>query len=234
MWLARFALALMLLSGCSAATVLAKKVCQLDKDCTGAMQICVNGKCVRCTRDEHCLAVCFYCDQTTNQCEKRRGCCADTNGCVAGVCNLTKHDKWPTCEACPVNIRCRAGMICDYGRCIPGPQYQKKHPLKYPNCTRDEQCSKKRQACLKGRCRDCRPGATTCKGSPCHRCTKDFTCKRIPGCCMSYLDCEGKTTCYTQPGKPTGTCKPTCTSDRNCKKGYHCRLWQCLKNPKAR
>lgn len=222
------------LFGASVCAAPKTRSCRKDADCRPMQEICEKGRCVMCSRDEHCFAVCLRCDRQSGFCERRNLCCIEHADCPTGLC--VQIGDFPSCDKIGCHEapeKCGADLVCKNALCVPGPLYYTHFPKPKPGrCRSDVECAARRQVCAAGKCRVCDPKRrlTSCNGSPCHRCGKNFTCERIKGCCMRDDDCLGRTRCRVTLGlkQRSGVCETMCRSDKDCKKGTRCRLGLCF------
>ncbi|MBI5526204.1 MAG: hypothetical protein HY897_07700 [Deltaproteobacteria bacterium] len=106
--------------------VVSTQECRSDSDCVPGMMLCINGKCVECTKDEDCAAgkVC-----RSNLCESvPKNPCENMGGtCVSGACPKGKHSEGYECTpsgtvcclaGCKADADCAAGQVCSNGACV--------------------------------------------------------------------------------------------------------------------
>lgn len=203
-----------------------------ERECEKRFRVCHDNNCVQCTRDEHCFSVCHYCDPKAFECRRRRFCCTDNADCPTGFCSRYRgHRECDPIGCHEASYQCGPGLVCRDTFCQPGPDYYEHFPRPRPGgCTKQFECSAKTKLCVQGKCRTCDPRqkGPPCGGSDCHRCTKNFTCVQIKGCCTQNSQCSSGTHCRVTPGKPTGVCEKNCRTHKDCKKGTRCQLGMCL------
>lgn len=69
--------------------------CKTDANCADHNQVCMNGNCVDCIKDQHCKGKCKVCKNST--CQKADGCCTGNNDCAADEMCLVKKGGMGTC-----------------------------------------------------------------------------------------------------------------------------------------
>lgn len=107
--------------------------CDNDEHCKEHNEVCVNGACQECGKDQDCKPG-FVCRE--NKCAPKPECQADTD------CQLGFKCKDEKCTPeCAANADCPTGQQCKAGRCAP-----------IPECTSDADCATGKKCDAAGRC----------------------------------------------------------------------------------
>jgi len=203
--------------------------CETDGDCAPQWCDSGSGKCVACTKDEHCQQG-QRCDLASQQCSSgipdaaeqttpdknvKPGECGGDGDCKAHeMCDLfTKKCKIRTGQPCTTDANCRGATRCEANKCVAG--------------RRD--CSTNPSACQKD---------YTCRSGLCYKtnCQTDQDCETGKTCNKQFGQCTGTAFDCTQTGcKPGETCNTVtkqcdkktggCASDADCPAGKTCDLF---------
>lgn len=115
--------------------------CDNDEHCKEHNEVCVNGTCQECGKDQDCKAG-FVCRNA--KCTPKPECEADTDCQVGFKCKDQK-----CAPECAANADCAAGQQCKAGRCAP-----------IPECLSDADCASGKKCDSMGRCSE--PTQTGC------------------------------------------------------------------------